>query len=517
MRPLWFSVCLALLVTLPAFGQDSPGGEPRKPSASRLRNADLVRRQLALLPAYSNLPGLMSIKVAVLDHGFDGVGDRPYLPADTVVVEHYDAAFVRRFKLGDPAFQKPFVPGNSHGRSMAQLVWAMTGNSSHGPHFYLLNSNGPTLFHRAVRYAIEQKVDVILFAGNFEGAGNYDGRGSINRIVDEAVAAGIIWINAVGNSGGCVYNGPVIPDSHGYIRLGKDLASTSLRFRNVLDENVVTVTLTWNDYADEEDAGTDKDLDLYVEDDQGRILGSSELRQVKGKRQTGPGESLNPRERVVLSDLGAAPGRDYRIRVKARSTNFTSKDRLRILVTAVRDMPFRDPQTGKMTRPVQLLDASEAGELFPPADHPGVITVGDGTRYSSAGPTADGRAKPEVILEDSTAQLSNGEETTGSSNAAAYFAGVVAVMKATQPGLQTRHLLALTRRGERPASSQPTLRTEPARSLPVNSTSIPLDPTQRPPSRPGPARPVLSRAPPSRPPWRTPSPEKLAEVMRSIP
>jgi len=183
----------------------------------------------------------------------------------------------------------------------------------------------------------------------------------------------------------------------------------------------------------------------------------------------------------------------------------------------VRDLPFRDPQTGKVTRPVQLLDASEEGELFPPADHPGAITVGDGTRFSSAGPTADGRSKPDVILEDSTAQLSNGEETTGSSNAAAYFAGVVAVMKATQPGLQTRHVLALARRGERPGSSTQTLRPEPARPLLATSTPFPLDPEQRPTSRPSPTRPVLSRAPPSRPPWRTPSPEKLAEVMRSIP
>jgi Subtilase family len=552
MRRLCVSLCLALTATLPAPAQEGPVKEPRKPSASRLSNAEVVRRQLGLLPAYTNLAGLRSIKVAVLDHGFDGVADRPYLPADTVVVEHYDADFVRRFNLGDPAFQKTFLSGNSHGRSMAQLVWAMTGNSPQGPHFYLLNSNGPTLFRRAVRYAIEQKVDVLLFAGNFEGGGNYDGHGSINKFVDEAVAAGIIFINASGNSGGSVYNGPVQPDHNGYVRLGKDSLSTALRFRNLLDENDVTITLTWNDYTDEEDAGTDKDLDLYVEDDKGKVIGSSELKQVKGKKQTAPGETLNPRERVVLSDLAAAPGREYRIRVKARSSNFTSKDRLRILITAVRDVPFRDPQTGKITRPVQLLEASESGELFPPADHAGVITVADPTRFSSIGPTADGRIKPDVVLADSTAQFSNGEETTGSSNAAAYFAGVVCVLKAAQPGLQTRHVFALVRSRERSGARSAADPSEPARfplmppELPpltpasvensmrtsrVPTYQAPASPEPRtsgaqapaPTSRPGgtsprpAAQPILSRMPPPHPPWRTPSPEKLAEVVRSLP
>ena len=70
--------------------------------------------------------------------------------------------------------------------------------------------------------------------------------------------------------------------------------------------------------------------------------------------------------------------------------------------------------------------------------------------------------KPDVILVDSTAQFSNGEETTGSSNAAGpYFAGVVAAMKAAQPKLQTRHLLTLARRGEQANNSSPASRREP--------------------------------------------------------
>ena len=192
-------------------------------------NSEALRRQLGLLPGYSNLGGLRSVKVAVLDYGFDGVGSgRPYLPPDTVVVEHYDPDFVRPLRSGRSRLSEAFGSWQQPCRTMAQLVWAMQGSSPPGPHFYLLNANGPTLFRRAVRYAIEQKVDIILFAGNFEGAGNYDGHGSINAIVDQAIALGIIWINAAGNAGGSVDNGPIRLGSEGYVQLGKDGKSTAL-------------------------------------------------------------------------------------------------------------------------------------------------------------------------------------------------------------------------------------------------------------------------------------------------
>jgi hypothetical protein len=209
---------------------------PRPPAAARVMNPDDARRRLDLLPGYAAVPGIKNVKVAVLDSGFDGVdGKRPYLPSNAVVVEHYGADFVKKFALGDPEFTRPFTPGNSHGRLLAQLVWATTGSSPHGPQFYLLNANGPTMFRRAVRMAIELKVDVILFGGTFEGAGNYDGRGPINTVVDEAVAAGIIWVNAAGNTGGMVYNGPVVVGPDGFLQFGAAKAA-ALRFRNRLDE-----------------------------------------------------------------------------------------------------------------------------------------------------------------------------------------------------------------------------------------------------------------------------------------
>jgi hypothetical protein len=413
-------------------------------SAARLANASEVRKRLGLAPEYANVRGVESLKIAILDYGFAGLETgRRYLPENTVVIQDYDPEFVRRYKLGDPEYRKPLDPTISHGRIMAQIVWAVTGSNPKGPQFFLLNANGPTMLRRAVRFAIDQKVDLILFSSAFEGAGNGDGRGPINRIVAEALAADILWINAAGNYGHRVYNGPVRIDNDGYLRFRDGADGTALRFRNRLDENSITVTLTWNDYRDQEDAGTAKDLDLILEDRFGKRLEASEKRQVAGDKPTGPDESRNPRERIVLTDLPATADL-YRIRVRAKSNNFGPDDRVRVLITSTRES-YIDPETGNVEDALTFYDATGKGELYPPADNPLVLTVGDSSPASSVGPTVDHRVKPDVILPDSRAFFSDGEVTSGSSNAAAYIAGVVAVLKAAEPGLRTRHLLRLAR------------------------------------------------------------------------
>ncbi|HKB03219.1 MAG TPA: hypothetical protein VKD90_13415, partial [Gemmataceae bacterium] len=437
-RFVWLIALVPTAAVLPA--GDPPAGPPapagRLNSVARPVISSDVKKQLGLVPAYENLREVERIKIAVLDYGFDGIdGVRPFLPAGTVLVEHYDPEFVRRNDLGDPDFRKGFAPGNKHGRLMAQIVWAVTGQSPGGPQFYLLNANGPTMLRRAVRFAIEQKVDLVLFSNTFDGGGNGDGRGPINRIVQEAVRAGIIWVNAAGNQGRHVYRGPVEVLSHGFLRLGPRPEGTALRFRNRLDDNTITITLTWNDYQDAEDAGTTRDLDLYVQDWQGKVIATSELRQVGGDRKAAEGETRNPRERLVLPALAADRDHDYWIRIRHRAGRFTASDRLRVLITASRDGQAPDPETGNVQDAFQFLDASDGGEIYPPADHPLVLTVGDAGGDSSVGPTADNRVKPDVVLRHSEALFTDGEVSSGASNAAAYFAGVVALLKAAEPRL----------------------------------------------------------------------------------
>lgn len=486
MRFLAILVALVPLVGLAA-GQTPTGSEARPAVAARLADAEEMRRKLGLTSEYDRPAGMDRLKIAVLDFGFEGLdGKKPYLPASAVVVEHYDPEFIRRFDLGDPAFQKPFTPGNSHGRSMAQIVWAITGFQPNGPQFYLLNANGPTLFRRAVRYAIEQRVDVILFSGVFEGAGNGEGRGFLNRAVADATAAGIIWVNAVGNFGKRTHQAPIRFGGDNTLMVGSSDQAT-LRFRNRLDENTLTVTLTWSDYQETEDAGTEKDLDLFVEDAEGRTVGSSQLRQVRGTAKEG--ESRNPRERVVLPDLAAG---EYRIRIRAKERSlFGGTDQFRVLLSAERE-EGPDFKTGETVPAVTFHDANGRGEIYPPADNPLVLAVGDLAATSSSGATADHRRKPDVVLADSRATFTNGLTTTGASNAAAYFAGIVLCLKAAEPALETRHLLALAH----PRISTNRSYAQPALTRLSNGTWVRV-------ASPAPSRQV----------WRTPSRLELQRLV----
>lgn len=506
LRSFIILVSLNITATI-AYAQSISQSNPT--AVARLANIDIARQKLGLTSEYNNVPGIENIKVAVLDYGFDGIdGKRPYLPMNTVVVEHYDPAFIKKHNLGDPDFTKPFTPGNSHGRSMAQIVWGLTGHLPNGPKFYLLNANGPTLFRRAVKYAIEQHVDIILFSGVFEGAGNGDGRGFLNRVVGEALSSGIIWINAVGNYGRRTYDGPVTPTASGDLRFAGRPDPSSLRFRNRLDENSVTITLTWNDYRDVEDAGTLKDLDMYVENDKGVRIAASELIQV-ANRSAAQGETRNPRERIQLNDL---PAGEYRIKIRTKTPNvWTDTDRLRVLITATRD-ESADPKTGEPLDGVPFLDANGKGEIYPPADNPLVIAVGDTTLASSTGGTADHRRKPDVIIEDARATFTNGLTSTGASNAAAYFAGVVVIMKAIEPRLTNSDLLvfahpkeSLTKDNLRkvtpPASSQAkstSQRTNTTKPAPPNIPPITMN-------TPGSANKLPFKAP-----WKMPTRQQLA-------
>lgn len=448
---------LLLLLLLPTFtwaqdGADKPPlplppitpakEEPKKAvTAASLTNGKEIREKVKLDVAMLSPSKLSQVKIAVLDYGFEGIESRPYLPSNTVVVENYEADFITRNNLGSPEFQKPFMAGNAHGRLMAQAAWGVTGMSKEGPKFYLLNANGPTLFRRAVRYAIEAQVDVILFSGHFEGGGNFDGRGPINNMVDEAIKAGIIWINAAGNHHGMVYSGPIHLGNNNTLRFGKNDSLPYLRFRNRLDENTITITLTWNDYREKEDAGTLKDLDLIVEDSKGNVVGSSAMKQIPGKAEPEENASKNPRERLTLPDLPADIKSEYRLKIVSKSGKFTATDRLRILITPSRGEPYPDPVTGKPTTPVEFLDATNQEELFPPADHARVITVGEQSDYSAMGPTADRRVKPDVVLPLLPAKFTNGEVQGGTSYSAAYIAGVAAVLKSHQPNLQGDDLM----------------------------------------------------------------------------
>ncbi len=132
MRRLLLLSLMLLPTASPVWSQAQRDTSPT--AVARLTNLDAMYKKLGITSEHLNQQGIDLVKIAVLDFGFDGLdGKRPYLPASTVIVENYDPAFVTRHKLGDPGYTKPFAPGNTHGRAMAQIVWGLTGHRPNGP------------------------------------------------------------------------------------------------------------------------------------------------------------------------------------------------------------------------------------------------------------------------------------------------------------------------------------------------------------------------------------------------
>jgi hypothetical protein len=164
---------------------------------------------------------------------------------------------------------------------------------------------------------------------------------------------------------------------------------------------------------------------------------------------------------------------------------------------------------------VEFVDASREGELFPPADHPQVLTVGAADPTSSIGPTEDRRVKPDLLLSDAEVFFSDGTLLAGSSVAAADFAGIVAVLKAAEPDLAPGHLLDLARRGGGRVRSPVTAAAPYPPGERVTHLAIPGPP------RPGPSPAAYEPTRPAGLPtylerrlWATPSRVELREAVR---
>ena len=360
-----------------------------------VEHPEVLRARVGLRAAPS-ASSLAPLKVAILDVGFSGYSaDAGLLPASTQLIEG------------------PVNPqlGTNHGLVMAQIIWGMLGRAASGPQFYLINTNGLSNFRAAIDFVIANSVDVVVYAQNWTFGGNLDGTGFVNALVTRALDAGVTWINASGNDHDLVFASAITTLSDGAVVLPG--ADNTLNITVDLDDTELSVYLLWTDVNDDDQVSATTDLDLVLQSSAGVELAAGR------RRQGGPvGEETT--SRFARETVTATVNRgSYRVRVSDFSRNLRSTDELRVLVSS------NKPGT------IHLTEASHRREILPPADHAGVITVGEGSGRSSVGPTRDGRVKPDMTIGDSSVSFTDGMGSAGSSNATAMFAARVLAELAT--------------------------------------------------------------------------------------
>lgn len=361
-----------------------------------------------------------NIKIAIIDNGFNGYKDQigKTLPENTIYHEGPESA---ADSLDNLSF---------HGLFMAQIVTKVITSSEAEADFelHLYNAYGYTKFAAAVEDVANNGFALVLYSQVWEYGGNGDGKGFINTLVNKVLDKGTVWINAAGNFGRQTKLVPIEGKGYG----DEDwviIKTTSGKYDDGIsfscaptkgDTCLARIVLSWNDFKDDADTGTDKDLDMFIIDSKKNIVESSERNQKLAEDLNDPKASLFPRE---LIETKLAKG-IYKVRAKIKSRNF-AKDKAQMRLTLSGSGVSIDYPTTDET-------------LLPPADNERVIAIGASDDPQSS--RSKSRSVPKVYLR-SLIPLKDGSDPFATSNAAAMAVGLAVLHMGTEDIKTTEEVL----------------------------------------------------------------------------
>jgi len=351
------------------------------------------------------------IKIGVIDLQFSdyltsiAIGE---LPANTVITDYTGNG----------------TDGGSHGTNVAEIVHDMAP----GAQLYLAKINSDLQLEAAVNDMIAAGVKVINHSVSWFGAAFYDGTGPLCDITNTAESAGILWVNAAGNSRNKHYLG-IFSDADGdrrhEFKPGQNYNTISLNAGQA-----VTLILNWDAYP-----VTSTDYDMYLYDGN-PDAGGSPVAWSTNTQGNGNGRSV-PYEAIGYSALASGT---YYIVVEKKSASTAS---VPLTLFSI------GPSLGVVTT---------ASSLTQPADCASVLAVAatnlsdSPEEFSSEGPTTDGRHKPEISAPDGV--VTSTSNFAGTSAASPHAAGAAALVVAAHPGFTTTQM-----RSELTATAQDVLPT----------------------------------------------------------
>lgn len=314
--------------------------------------------------------------VAIVDEGFGGLdrsielGELPSRDQMTLVSFDEENGLDGRGRLGGPI---------QHGTRMAEIVHDIVP----GARLVLVNYGDVPEFQQAAEWVAANGIPIVSHSNSFL-VPPYDGTGPAAQAVEAASARGVLWVNSAGNYAERHWSGTA--DATGAV-----LALTPSR----TGPQPIDLSLSWNDPA----VTAELTLEERTAEGDWRTVAEGERRPTRVRLQAFPGD-VELRVRIRRTD-----GPETEFELFSESLGFGTA-------------------------------AVAAGSIPTPGDAPSALVVGAvpwtgdaRAAYSSVGPTADGRAKPDVV--GPTYVVSNPEwpGTAGTSAATAHVAAAAALLR----------------------------------------------------------------------------------------
>ena len=336
------------------------------------------------------------VKVAIIDIGFKGADKlREDIP-------------VRRW-FRDYTGTGIYAGTSAHGTACAEIIHDVAPEAE----LYLYKVEDEVDLENAKDRCIQNGVAIVSHSETWVGEGFGDGRGLICDIVNDAADNGILWVNAVGNYAQKHYAG-FWHDSDADNRHNFAAGDDAVNFvAEIFD--IIRVTLTWDDWPI---TTADYDLYLYYQDEFGNIEEVSKSTDVQG-------DGGAP---VEFIEYFAGRAGTYGISVVR--VGEAEPKKLRVW-SWHHDIEYPVP-AGSLGIPSDARGALSVGAI-----HYDQWDLGILASYSSRGPTADGRIKPDLVAPSGVTTASYGVDKLfgGTSAAAPHVAGAAALLKSANPSL----------------------------------------------------------------------------------